>query len=145
MAIVVDVTLISGKRVSLEADLNDSVQSLAKRARTALGVGHGRVLSSSGSFLDGDMTLGTARLQTGECLTLQVGTGRVRDGNGCFAAILGDGSVVTWGDEDLGGDSRSVQDQLKNATDSKVSECFCRHASRWVCRDLGRCKQWRRP
>ena len=31
-----------------------------------------------------------------------------------FAAILGDGSVVTWGHEDFGGDSSSVQDQLKN-------------------------------
>ena len=31
-----------------------------------------------------------------------------------FAAILGDGSVVTWGHEHYGGDSHAVQDQLKN-------------------------------
>ena len=31
-----------------------------------------------------------------------------------FAAILGDGSVVTCGRADCGGDSSSVQDQLKN-------------------------------
>ena len=30
-----------------------------------------------------------------------------------FAAILADGSVVTWGDEDFGGDSSAVQDQLR--------------------------------
>ena len=30
-----------------------------------------------------------------------------------FAAILGDGLVVTWGNADIGGDSRAVQDQLK--------------------------------
>ena len=30
-----------------------------------------------------------------------------------FAAILADGSVVTWGDPDFGGDSSEVQDQLK--------------------------------
>ena len=31
-----------------------------------------------------------------------------------FVAILGDGSVVTWGSADDGGDGSSVQDQLKN-------------------------------
>ena len=30
--------------------------------------------------------------------------------------MLGDGSVVTWGGEDLGGDSRDVQDQLNVVT-----------------------------
>ena len=31
-----------------------------------------------------------------------------------FAAILADGSVVTWGHPDFGGDSTVVRDQLKN-------------------------------
>ena len=31
-----------------------------------------------------------------------------------FAAILVDGSVVTWGDADCGGDGTAVRDQLKN-------------------------------
>ena len=31
-----------------------------------------------------------------------------------FAAILADGSVVTWGDPNDGGDSSRVQDQLRN-------------------------------
>ena len=31
-----------------------------------------------------------------------------------FAAILGDGSVVTWGHAFLCGDSNAVRDQLKN-------------------------------
>ena len=30
------------------------------------------------------------------------------------AAVLGDGSVVIWGDADYGGDSRALQDELKN-------------------------------
>ena len=50
-------------------------------------------------------------MQTGDCLTLQVGTVRIRGDTGCFAAILGDGSVVTWGFADFGGDSSSVQDR----------------------------------
>ena len=110
MAIVVDVTLISGQRVSLEADLSASVQSLAECAGRALGVGQGRLLSSSGSILDRDTKLGEAKLQTGDCLTLQVGAVRIRGGDGGFAAILGDGSVVTWGRHNTAcGDSSSVQ------------------------------------
>ena len=31
-----------------------------------------------------------------------------------FAAVLSDGSVVTWGDADFGGDSSQVQEQLKD-------------------------------
>ena len=98
MTIVVDVTLISGQRVSLEADLAASVQSLAECAQRAPGVGRGRLFSSSGSVLDGDAQLGAAKLQTGDCWTLQVGTVRKRHNFQCFAAILGDGSVATWGE-----------------------------------------------
>lgn len=34
--------------------------------------------------------------------------------NFAFAAILSDGTVVTWGHSDLGGDSSAVQDKLRN-------------------------------
>lgn len=37
-----------------------------------------------------------------------------------FAAIRRDGSVVTWGTPDAGGDSRHVQEQLKNVTGIQV-------------------------
>ena len=39
---------------------------------------------------------------------------RVHGNTGAFAAILADGSVITWGDGNDGGDSRAVQDQLRN-------------------------------
>ena len=110
MAIVVDVTLLSGQRVSLEADLTASVQSLSERARRALGAGRGRLFTSDGSILDGDAKLEAARLQTGDCLTLQVGTMRIVGNTWSFAAILGDGSVVTWGSAHQGGDSSSAQE-----------------------------------
>ena len=93
MAIAVDVTLISGQRVSLEADLTAPVQSLAEPAQRALGVGRGRLFTSSGSFLDGDSQLGAADLQAGDCLTLQVSQVSIRGGSRSFSAILGDGSV----------------------------------------------------
>ena len=97
MAIVVDVTLISGRRVSLEADLTASVESLAERARRAFGVGHGRLVSSCGSVLGGDTKLGEATLQGGDSLTLQVGAVRIGGGACSFAAILADASVVMRG------------------------------------------------
>ena len=121
MAIVVDVTLLSGQSVSLEAELTASVQSLAERARRGLGVGQGRLFSSSGSVLALDMKLGAAKLQTGNCLTLRVGTVRMRGACESFAAILGHGSVATWGGAAHGGDSGSVQDQLKNVQQIQAS------------------------
>ena len=50
----------------------------------------------------------------------------VQASGGAFAAILGDGPVVTWGEADCGDDSSAVQDQLKNsrqieATDQAVA------------------------
>ena len=61
-------------------------------------------------------------MQTGDCLTLQVVTLRIRGNGPSFAAILGDGSVVTWGDEGYGGDSSSVQHQLKNVQQIQASD-----------------------
>ena len=40
---------------------------------------------------------------------------------GAFAAIFGDGSVVTWGDATLGGDSTSAQSQLTNEQQVQAS------------------------
>ena len=114
MLTVVDLTLISGQSVSPNSHPIASVQRLAERARRALGVGRGRLFSSSGSILDGEMNLRAAKLQTGDVLTLQVGTVRIYGGSKCFTAILGDGSIVTWGDPSRRGTSSSAQHQLKN-------------------------------
>ena len=37
----------------------------------------------------------------------------IRATTGAFAAIIYDGSLVTWGDAECGGNSSAVQDQLK--------------------------------
>ena len=43
-----------------------------------------------------------------------------------FAAILGDGSVVTWGHAGHGGDSSAVQDQLRDVQQIQASaSCIC--------------------
>ena len=39
-----------------------------------------------------------------------------------FAAILGDGSVVTWGDARFGGDSSKVQAQLRNVKEVEATQ-----------------------
>ena len=38
---------------------------------------------------------------------------RMQASRHAFAAILGNASVVTWGDADFGGDSSALRDQLK--------------------------------
>ena len=74
----------------------------------------GRLLNCAGSVLDGVAPLKKARMQAGEPITLQVRRVDIQATEMAFAAILGHGSVVTWGSADDGGDSGSVRDQLKN-------------------------------
>ena len=50
-----------------------------------------------------------------------------------FAAILADGSVVTWGEP-------TVQDELKSVSGHGV--CLCCDPSRWICRCVGRSICW---
>ena len=53
------------------------------------------------------------------------GVQQIQATDGAFAAILEDGSVVTWGDADCGGDSSAVQDQLKGVQQIQAtSEAF---------------------
>ena len=54
MSLAVEVSLISGKTVSLEAASDESVESLRLRAQSALGVGKGRLLNSTGDVLHGE-------------------------------------------------------------------------------------------
>ena len=120
MSITIDVCLMSGRAIFVEADLDSRVQMLKQRAQSALGVGKGLLLDSSGGVLADQATLEKAGLQSGQSLTLHIRKVQVcsmkrhvNKQTSC-AAILGDGSVVTWGYVDSGGESTAVQDQLKN-------------------------------
>ena len=84
---------MSGKTVSLETHGDESVESLGMRAQRALAVGKGRLLTSTGSVLDGETPLNRARLQNLP-LTLHVRRVDIHATNFAFAAILGDASVV---------------------------------------------------
>ena len=67
-----------------------------------------------GSMLDAGAPIKDARVKNGHSLTLYVTRALVRSNRSAFAALLGDGSVVTWGDAAGGGDSSALQDQPKN-------------------------------
>ena len=126
MSISVDVHLLSGKTETLEVDVDDSVESLRRRAQSALKAGNGRLLNSSGEVLDGASTIEEARLQNGDVLTLhmkQVALVAAKGGGAsAFAVMLGDGSVVSWGSADCGGDSRAVQHQLRDVQQIQASD-----------------------
>eukprot|EP00439_Symbiodinium_sp_Y106_P035423 s1336_g4.t1 len=114
MSIAVEVGLLSGKTATVQAGRDETVQTLSRRAQIALGAGNGRLLDASGVVLDGSQVIIDTEIQNGSSLTLHVLRVQVQASGVSFAAILGDGSVVTWGDADWGGDSSAVQGQLKN-------------------------------
>ena len=70
MSISVDVHLLSGKRAAVEVEAEASVESLKRRAQSALAVpGTGRLLNSSGEVLDGAQTVTEAELRSGDVVT----------------------------------------------------------------------------
>ncbi|CAE6946903.1 HERC2 [Symbiodinium sp. KB8] len=111
MSVHVDVTLLSGRSISIEADLTSSVAELMQEAQQLLQIGPGMLVRPSGEVLCGRKTLGQADLHDGEVLTLQVGQTQVAASLPAFAALIG-GSVVSWGRLICGGDSSTVQSQL---------------------------------
>ena len=122
MSITVEIGLLSGKTVTVQADLDETVASFNLRAQTALAVGKGRLVNSSGSVLDACALIRTAKVQNGDALTLHMSTVELQATRCAFAAILGDGTAVTWGDADFGGDSSAVQHQLKNVQQIQASD-----------------------
>ena len=127
MSISVHVHLLSGKSASLEVEADASVESLKHRAQSALAVPSSRqLLNSSGEVLDGAQTVTEAMLNSGDVLTLLVNQVRLKSIRpfgriSAFAAILADGSVVSWGDAGKGGDSSAVQEQLRDVQQIQAS------------------------
>ncbi|CAE7863510.1 pde-4, partial [Symbiodinium sp. KB8] len=103
---------LSGRSLSVEAELEASVDEFRHRVQESLGVKKGRLLNSTGRALDGHSTLRESGLQSGDMLTWHVGQVQVQASSQAVAALLSDGSVVTWGHADYGGDSSSVQHRL---------------------------------
>ena len=126
MSISVDVHLLSGKSASLDVVEDASVESLKQRAQSPAWP---RVEGgcTSGEVLDRAKTIIEAKVKSGDQLTLHMNQFQHQATKpGClmsaFAAILGDGSVVPWGDVFFGDDSSAVQDQLKKVQQIQASE-----------------------
>ena len=122
MSVIVEVSLPSGKTVTVQAGLNETVETLTQRACIGLGVGNGRLVDCSGVVQNGCAEITNTRIRNGDSLTLLVNRIQVRSNGFSFAAILGDGSVVTWGKALYGGDSSAVRTQLKNVQQIQASD-----------------------
>ena len=122
MSIILQVSLLSGRMVSVETELDVEIETFKQLAQGALSAGKRRLVDSCGSVLGGSRTIRECGLKTGDVLTLHkqpvmiqvTGSLKVNFDRAAFAAVLSDGSVVTWGDAGHGGDSSAVTDQLIN-------------------------------
>ena len=74
MAMNVEVGLLSGKTATVTLGVGEDVETLTRRAQTALGVGRGRLLDSAGNILDVSARINQTKLQNGDTLTLHIST-----------------------------------------------------------------------
>ena len=122
MSVTLEVALLSGRTVTVEAGQAEQVEQLKLRAQIVLGVGKGRLLDLSGSVLDSCSTVEAAKLHNGDSLTLHIARLQIQSTISAFAAILGDASVVTWGLADHGGGRSTMQHRLKNVQQIQASD-----------------------
>ena len=122
MPVSLRVTFMSGRAVDLWVDPASHILDLKHQAQQQLGL-RGRLLSAASGILHEVLTVAEAGLSSGDVLTLQaqpctVASTCFRKGpitnDAAFAAILDDGSVVSWGSGRLRPNSSAVQEQLKN-------------------------------
>ena len=113
--------------ISVEADV--SFKELAHAAADRLAVVPSRcvLLSPAGDRMAHTQTPSNATLVDGDVITVLVfAAPRVfahRRGQ-AFAAVKGDGSVVTWGDEESGGDFEEVKSELTGGVEHVVGTCL---------------------
>ncbi|CAE7723361.1 unnamed protein product [Symbiodinium microadriaticum] len=148
MCLHVSVAILSGQSVFVEMEPGSSVEDLRKAAESQLQTSLGILVQPGGAeFLRGTSTLQDAGIQDGDVVgafmakpKLQLHANRLSH---AICAIQKDGSVIAWGDEDSGGDSSDVQDELVNVWDVKMTARACAALRRdgtvvsWGCEDLG--------
>ena len=82
--------------MEITASAATSLEDLRLRAQRSLQAGRGVLRNASAELLDMKQTVGEAGLNVGDSVTLQVRQTAIASTQEAFAAILGDGSVVTW-------------------------------------------------
>ncbi|CAE7940191.1 HERC2 [Symbiodinium sp. KB8] len=108
-------SLVGGLRLGrtlVEVAPESSVCELQRLAQGQLG-SRGKLWTSAGESLSAG-TVRQAQLCDGDVLTLQTRPLQLVEGSYCWACIMYDGSVVTWGDTSHGGDSWAVRERLRN-------------------------------
>ena len=112
----INVAMMSGRAAQVPVIMDRPLKFVKLEAQSALQTGMGVLRDSKGCILDDRQTASAASLKSGETLTLQVRQTRLASHKlgSSFAALMGDGSVVTWGHPDCRGDSGRVQERLKN-------------------------------
>ena len=110
MSISVRVGLMGGRAAWITCKGNCTIGELRLQAQNALETGRGRLVNSSLKVLRDEATLDQTGIKTGEDLLLHFRQLSLASTERGFAALLSDGSVVTWGHADDGGDSSSVKD-----------------------------------
>ena len=108
----IHVGLMSGRSVQIEVSMESLLEDVREQASHSLQTSPG-VLLDHGEHLNMSHTVGEAGLSFGCALTMQVQRTAVAGYFSAFAAILGDGSVVSWGMFGHG-DNSTVKEKLKN-------------------------------
>ena len=104
---------MSGRSVQIAITAESSLLKVKLQAQDALQVGRGVLRNLQGQVLDMRQAVGEAGLKPRDTVTLHLRqTAAVGGVNDAFAAIMGDGCVVTWGNLSRGGDSSLVREQL---------------------------------
>ncbi|CAE8656834.1 unnamed protein product [Polarella glacialis] len=111
----VSVMMLSGACAQLLVGPSDTMQTLQERAARAFGRQIAGLVSQAGVKLPSSASASDVGLEDGSeltavCLSLPV----LVSSKAAFAALKADGSVVTWGQADYGGDSAGVHEQLRS-------------------------------
>ncbi len=103
-------TLSGNLLCMLEVSPGDSALVLYRSAEAAAGKPL-QLFTSAGHYLKAASTIAAAGLRDEAVVTASVALPRLFT-TSAVAALKGDGSVLTWGSSDAGGDSRAVRAQL---------------------------------
>ena len=96
MSVRISVVMLSGRAADITLTTEGCCRELHQMAEQELQA-RGVLLDVSGKPVNAEATIGEAGLKTGDMLTLQVWPIRIAAQQDSFAAILGHGSVVSWG------------------------------------------------
>ncbi|CAE7748222.1 unnamed protein product, partial [Symbiodinium pilosum] len=108
--------------VVLDAEPGSTVGDLRRRAERELCTGLCKLISESGRLLPELATIDEVGLKSGEHLTAAVRQPQIAATLTAFALLRADGSVVTWGEPNQGGDSSEVQEDLHDILDIQASD-----------------------